>query len=379
MSNLKVFGCLHYAHIPDSQGKKFDQKSLKAIFVGYPQGTKGYKLYDLNSKLFLRSRNVIFHEDKFHDFQSNNVNNEKDIIFQELNESGDGIELSDNAIEPTIPQVQPVLTEQLVVNSEPVGATYEETFMRQVNALGPQRQRNVPQRFHPDSCFVTESLTSDIIEPKSVKEALSSEHSVQWKNAMSSEYSSLIKNDTLELVPPPNDKNIVGSKWDLKVKIKADGTVDRFKARLVAQGYSPTHGIDYDEVFSPVAKYSAIRSLLALANAHNLEVHQMDVKTAFLNGLIDCDIYMSQPESFIDPDRPNFVCKLNKSIYGLKQSARCWNTTLDEFLTSTGCRKSKADDCIYIKQVKNSDGQVSFVILAVCVDDMIPVSNDQFS
>ena len=296
MSNLKVFGCLSYAHIPDSQRKKFDQKLLKAIFVGYPQGTKGYELYDLKSKLFLRSRNVIFHEDKFHDFQSNNVNNEKDIILNELNESGDGIELSDNAIEPTIPQVQPVLTEQLVVNSEPVGATYEETFMRQLNALGPQRQRNVPQRFHPDSCFVTESLTSDIIEPKSVKEALSSGHSVQWKNAMTSEYSSLIKNDTWELVPPPNDKNIVGSKWVLKVKRNADGTVDRFKARLVAQGYSQTHGIDYDEVFSPVAKYSAIRSLLALANAHNLEVHQMDVKTAFLNGLIDCDIYMSQPE-----------------------------------------------------------------------------------
>ena len=177
--------------------------------MGYPQETKGYKLYDLNSKRFLRSRNVIFHEDKFHDFQSNNVNNEKNIIFHKLNESGDGIELSD-VIEPTVSQVQPALNEQLVVNSEPVEATYEETFMRQVNALGPRRQRNV--RFHPDSCLVTESLTSDIIEPKSVKEALSSEHSVQWKNAMNSEYSFLIKNDTWELVPPPNDKNIVGSK-----------------------------------------------------------------------------------------------------------------------------------------------------------------------
>ena len=167
----------------------------------------------MNSKRFLRSRNVIFHEDKFHDFQLNNVNNEKNIIFHELNESGDGIELSDNVIEPTVSQVQLARNEQLVVNSEPVGATCEETFMRQVNVLGPQRQRNVPLRFHPDSCFVIESLTSDMIEPKSVKEALSSEHSVQWENAMNSEYSSLIKNDTWQLVPPPNDKNIVGSKW----------------------------------------------------------------------------------------------------------------------------------------------------------------------
>ena len=218
-------------------------------------------------------------------------------------------------------------------------------------------------------------MTCHIIEPKSAKEALSSEHSVQWKNATSSEYSSLIKNDTWELVPPPDDKNIVGSKWVLKVKRNADGTVDRLKARLVAQGYSQTHGIGYDEVFSPVAKYSAIRSLLALAKTHNREVHQMDVKTAFLIGSIDSDIYMSQPEGFIDPDRP-IMCKLNESIYSLKQSAHCWNTTLDEFLTSTGYRKGKADDYIYIKQMKNSDGKVNFVILTVYVDDMIPVSND---
>ena len=142
----------------------------------------------------------------------------------------------------------------------------------------------------------------------------------------------------------------------LKVKRNANGTVDRFKARLVAQGYSETHGIDYDEVFSPVAKYSAIRSLLALAKAHNLEVHQMDVKTAFLNSLIDCDIYVVARGFYIDPYKPNFACKLNESIYGSKQFARFWNTTLDEFLTSAGYRKSKAGDCTYIKQVKNSDG-----------------------
>ena len=93
------------------------------------------------------------------------------------------------------------------------------------------------------------------------------------------------------------------------------------KARLVAQGYSPKQGIDYEEVFSPVARYSSIRTLLALANAQNLEVHQMDDKTAFLNGPIEHDIYMSQPEGFIDPDHPEYVCKLKKSIYGLNQSA----------------------------------------------------------
>ena len=160
------------------------------------------------------------------------------------------------------------------------------------------------------------------------------------------------------------------------MKRNSDGSLDCFKARLVAQGYTQTQGIDYEEVFSPVAKYSTIRSLLTLANAHDLEVHHLDVKTAFLNGSVEHGIYMSQPEGFIDPNRPNYVCRLNKSIYGLKQSARCWNCTLDEFLTSSGYRRSAADECIYIKQIKNSNSKISFVILAVYVDDMLPVSND---
>ena len=193
---------------------------------------------------------------------------------------------------------------------------------------------------------------------------------------MSVELESLTKNNTWELVPPPEGKNIVGSKWVLKVKRNSDGSLDRFKARLVAQGYTQTHGIYYEEVFTLVAKYSTIRSLPTLANAHDLEVHQLDVKTVFLNGSVEHDIYMSQPEGFIDPNRPNYVCKLNKSIYGLKQSARCWNSTLDEFLTSSGYRRSTADECTYIKQIKNSNGKISSVTLAVYVNDMLPVSND---
>lgn len=103
----------------------------------------------------------------------------------------------------------------------------------------------------------------------------------------------------------------------MKVERNEDGSIDRFKARLVAQGYSQVKGVDYEKVFSPVARYTSVRSLLALANAQDLEIHQMDVKTAFLNGSLDCEIYMSQPEGFVDPDRSNHVCKPKKSIYGL--------------------------------------------------------------
>ena len=150
-----------------------------------------------------------------------------------------------------------------------------------------------------------------------------------------------MKNETWDLVPPPPDgKNVIGSRWILKVKRNADGSVDGCKARLAAHVYSQTKGVDYDEVFSPVARYSAIspvaRSLLALTNMHDLEVHQMDVKTAFLNGSIDSEIFMTQPEGYVDACKSNYVCKLNKSIYGLKQSAQCWNSTLDQHLKSSG-------------------------------------------
>ena len=134
--------------------------------------------------------------------------------------------------------------------------------------------------------------------------------------------------------------------------------------------------MDYDEVLSPAARYSAIRSLLALANVHDLEVHQMDVKTAFLNGSIHSEIFMTQPKGYVDADKPNYVCKLNKSIYGIKQSARCWNSTLDQHLKWSGYRKSNADGCIYIKLINRPDRHISFVILAVYLDDIIPVSND---
>ena len=173
-------------------------------------------------------------------------------------------------------------------------------------------------------------MNFEIDEPRTVKVALTSEQSTQWRETMESEYNSLLKNDTWELVPPPDDKNPVGSRWVFKVKCDEEGTVDRFKARLVAQGYAQVKGIDYDEVFSPVARYTSLRLLLALANAHDLEIHQMDVKTAYLNGELDSEIYMSQPEGFVDTERPNHVCKLKRSIYGLKQSARCWTTTLDD-------------------------------------------------
>ena len=146
----------------------------------------------------------------------------------------------------------------------PVKRTYEDKFMEEVRNLGPVRERRKPSRFRDDDDDDCLLVNSEMEEPKTVHEALSGEQSSQWREAMESEYSSLLKNDTWDLVPPPEGKNIVGSHWVLKVKRDENGSVNRFKARLVAQGYSQVKGVDYDEVFSPVARNTSVRSLLAL-------------------------------------------------------------------------------------------------------------------
>ena len=213
-------------------------------------------------------------------------------------------------------------------------------------------------------------------DPKTFKQAMKSDSAEHWKKAMAKEFAALNEHDTWELVDLPTNANVVGCKWVYKTKRKANGEVDRHKARLVAQGYSQEEGIDYNEVFAPVAKYKSIRTVLAIANQLDLEVHQMDVVSAFLNGDLEEDIYMRQPEGFTSRNHPNKVCKLKKSLYGLKQSARCWNQKIHEFMTSSKYIQSTADPCIYYR-VQNVNGKPITVIVAVYVDDTIIMSNDK--
>ena len=178
-------------------------------------------MYDLESKRFVRSRNVIFHESKFHSFKSV----DEEAVLKEDSEIS---ERSDDEGQFTVIQIDPTISEHTEDTPE-VGATYEENFMRQVEDLGPTRKRKTPERFRPDECHITENE-----EPQTVEEAL--KQSDKWKQALGAEYNSLMNNETWELVPPPEGSNIVGSKWVLKVKRDANGNVDRHKARLVAQG-----------------------------------------------------------------------------------------------------------------------------------------------
>lgn len=135
---------------------------------------------------------------------------------------------------------------------------------------------------------------------------------------MDEEYNALLKNQTWILTDFPAQKKPIGCKWVYKVKLNTDGKVDRYKARLVAKGYSQEYGADYEETFAPIAKMTTIRTAIALASHFNWPIHQMDVKNAFLNGFLDEEIYMTQPPGYAVNGMEQKVCKLQKSLYGLK-------------------------------------------------------------
>lgn len=214
--------------------------------------------------------------------------------------------------------------------------------------------------------------TYDEDEPSNYTEAMSRPDADQWRAAIDSELDSLKRTGTWTLTPLAAGRQAIGSRWVLKIKRKADGTVDKYKARLVAKGYAQKAGIDYDETFAPVAKFTSIRILLALAAHHDFEIHQMDVKTAFLNGDLDVDIYMEQPEGYSTASRgeQRLVCKLQKALYGLKQAGRAWNEKILDALLQLHFTPLDSDSCVFVHQ---GDCYVMFIVLYV--DDLLIFSS----
>ena len=179
-------------------------------------------------------------------------------------------------------------------------------------------------------------------------EALASPERAKWMDAMDKEMNSLHMNDVWDLVKLPKDRKAVGSKWVFKLKVGSDGQVERHKARLVAQGFAQKQGLDYDETFSPVVRFESLRTVIALAVQNGMKMHQMDVMTACLNGELQEEFYMKQPEGFVAEGQEDLVCKLKRSIYDLKQSPRRWNSALDHKLKQMGFVQAKGDPCLYM-------------------------------
>lgn len=338
--NLRAFGCTAYSHVPKDERKKLSPKAKRCIFIGYGDTTKGYRLYDPTRGRVIHSRDVVFDETSF-GFEEENLSNDEQVV--DLN--------TDTAGEEEIHTDDEQETSQADGISSPVAPRRSG------------RTRNPPDYY--GTWISSYSAKEKGAEPATVDEAMSSPDKEKWKQAMDKEMKSIAVNNVWQLVKLPEGKKAIGCKWVYKHKTNADGSLERYKARLVAKGYSQEPGLDYDETFSPVARFESLRTLLALAVQDGLHVHQMDVTTAFLNGELKEEVYMDQPEGFKVPGKEDYVCKLRRSLYGLKQAPRCWNVTLDEKLKEMGFVQANSDPCLYVA----NKGE-PFVI-GVYVDDIL--------
>ena len=198
---------------------------------------------------------------------------------------------------------------------------------------------------------------------KNITEAICEE---SWVSAMKEELSQFEKNEVWTLVPKPQNQSVIGTRWVFRNKLDEDGKVIRNKAKLVAQGYNQQECIDYDETFAPVARLEAIRILLAYASHKNIKLFQMDVKSAFLNGFLNEEVYVHQPPGFENPNKLNHVFKLTKALYGLKQAPRAWYDRLSTFLIKNNFSRGKIDTTLFRK-----DDKENFLIVQIYVDDII--------
>ena len=166
---------------------------------------------------------------------------------------------------------------------------------------------------------------------------------IDWVNSMHEELHQFVRNDMWELVPRPRGVNVIETKWIFKNKSDEHGTMIENKSKLIAQGYTQVEGIDFDETFAPVTRLKSIRILLAIASHLNFKLYQMNVKSAFLNRMLQEEVYVEQPKGFVDPHRPDDVYKLKKALYGFKQAPKAWYDRLTAYLTKHGFKRGFAD------------------------------------
>ncbi|PKI55602.1 hypothetical protein CRG98_023995 [Punica granatum] len=221
----------------------------------------------------------------------------------------------------------------------------------------------------PPPCFMISyhpfviTMSAELREPQSFAQAR--KHSA-WRATMKEEYTTLLQNNTWDLVPPSPAYNVVGCKWVYHIKQKADDTIDRYKAQLVATRFNQREWVYYSEMFSPVIKSITIWTILSIVVSSHWFIRQLDVKNVFLHDYLNEEVYIAQPPTFVDPSRPDHVCILCCSLYGLKQAPRAWFQRLSTYLQRLGFSDSKADSSLFILR-----GPQNIVYLLVYVDDII--------
>lgn len=370
MSKLQKFGSLCFAYTQEKG--KLDPRCKEGLFVGYDKNSPAYLVYFPDTEKVQRHRLVKFNnkEPREKETQTHGLYNE--CQGSEVQPRASGIEENDGKVGNASGQsgqgdVSEVESEQ---------PSTENGARR-----NPPRNRRMPVRFMDYDTDTTDRLVTCVDAcykavcdiPQTFQDAIGSNKSQHWKNAMDDEMQSLKENETFKITQLPPGKKTVGGRWVYSLKSDADGS-EKYKARYVAKGYSQKEGIDYEETFSPTADMTTVRVVMQKAVHADLVLHQMDVKTAYLHAAIDREIYLEQPEGYVEVSKTGekLVCKLQKSLYGLKQSGRNWYALLHAYLTENGFEQNPADNCQYTREKQNEK-----IILIVWVDDLIIAANNE--
>ncbi|KAJ9558432.1 hypothetical protein OSB04_013046 [Centaurea solstitialis] len=374
--DLRIFGCIAYFHVTES---KLDARAKKAIFVGFSTGVKGYRLWCPKLKKLVLSKDVTFNETsvlKEKNQEADDKSNGRDVqqVECERHKVTNLQQRNLDCQQPVQGRVEEYLNDNeesaLSVENEDVQAGDEEVVDPSHSIATGRGKRTIrkPARYTDYVAFAFLIASSEV--PLTFKEACESSEKEEWYAAMNEEMDSLLKNQTWTLVRLPARKKAIPSKWVFAKKETPNEEKIRYKARLVAKGYAQKEGVDYNEIFSPVVKHYSIRILLAFVAQFGLELVQLDVKTAFLHGDLNEEIYMVQPDGYKVKGKEDLVCKLQKSLYGLKQSPRQWYLKFDSFMRGVGYLRSDYDHCVYFRKLQ--DG--SFIYLLLYVDDMLIAS-----
>lgn len=381
LGHLRAVGSVVYKLVPKErrrQSAKFDTRSQRCQLLGY-EGDSVYRVWNPTTRQVERAKDVTFDEG----IEQAPKADQEETVRQGEPESP--VEVTGDALQKEQRTGREERTEDLsetdddnvsddniVVRQRPTARDQSEqsrwSSESDTSERGQVRTRSgrsvrLPQR------YVNVATAYDVVEPSTYVEAMDGPDSDSWKAAMDDEMLSHAQNDTWTLVDPPPGQKVLSGKWVYKVKHGPQGEIMRHKARWVVRGYEQRPGIDYDDVFAAVVKPASFRAIFALAAIHDLEVEQMDVKTAFLHGKIEETIYVEMPTGYGQEGK---VCHLKKGLYGLKQAPRMWYNTLHDFLVEQGFHRTDADHGVFI-----TGAGIEGVVVTVYVDDLKIIGKDK--
>ena len=369
VDQFRVFGCIRHVHIPDCKRQKLDDKSFRCAFLGLSGESKAYIMYNPVSKKIIISRDVVFEEEKKWDWGT--IVEGAECVGLEC---GDANVLEENAAERVCEEEEQFEEEQ-VEDDDTSSSLDEDDYMSPVQ--GRIRKKPTCMEDYTSGEGLSEEEGSNLVlfttasnDPMCFEDTVKTE---KWKEVMTLETKSIEKNGTWELTALPVREKTIGVKWIFKTKLNEKGEVEKYKARLVAKGYTQRFGIDYNEVFAPVARWDTIRIILALAACKGWIVYQLDVKSAFLHGELIEVVFIEQPQGFEVKGEETKVYKIKKALYGPKQAPRAWYSKLESFFINEGFQRCSSEHTLFTKA---EEGR-KFLVVSVYVDDLIYSGNDE--